>query len=454
VETSDGLGRRLSIKNKLRSKLITVLVSERTQSAKRSIAEARRKLGGSAHVVSAFLELDDPWSYLLAHYLPELAATYDIELNYYLTQSCDDEAFRPQPELHAQYADEDCGRVAAELGIPFLDKGAAPPVEYRRALIDSLAAMNGSPDFNSELLGAITAYWRGDTAGVERRVGNASGDGDAMLAANEQRLVDLGHYNSATLHYGGEWYWGVDRLNYLVDRLEDLGTRRPEEPGAKLASIRQVTQVSLPVRPPGAAAELPPLELFYSFRSPYSYLALSRVFEIVDAFGLRLVVRPVLPMVMRGMQLPRAKLAYIATDTAREARRLGIPYGKFADPVGAGVERCLAVFYYAQQEKRERDFLLHAGEAIWARAIEVATDEGMRKVTGRCGLFWPEVLEAMAGDSWRDKVEENRAAMFDAGSWGVPTLRIGDFTTWGQDRLWLLARHIEERCDSGEGILV
>jgi 2-hydroxychromene-2-carboxylate isomerase len=356
--------------------------------------------------------------------------------------------------LLALYADEDCARVAAELGIPFLDKGAAPPVEHRRALIDSLAAVSDAPDFDGELLDAITAYWRGDTAGVERRIGAAGGDGRSMLEANQQRLVELGHYNSATLHYAGEWYWGVDRLPHLVDRLEELGARRPDGPGAKLASIRQAMQVSLPVRPPGAAAELPPLELFFSFRSPYSYLALSRVFEIADAFGLRLVVRPVLPMVMRGMQVPKAKLSYIVMDTGREARRLGIPYGKFVDPVGKGVERCLAVFYYAEQEKRERDFLLHAGEAIWARGIDVSTDEGMRKVTGRCGLFWPEVLSAMEDDSWREKVEENRAAMFDAGSWGVPTLRHGDFSTWGQDRLWLLARHLEELCDSGDGILV
>ena len=131
-----------------------------------------------------------------------------------------------------------------------------------------------------------------------------------------------------------------------------------------------------------------------------------------------------------------------------------MPYGRLADPLGKGVERCLAVFCYAQQEKREREFLLHAGEAIWARGIDVATDAGMRKVTGRCGLFWPEVLAAMDDDSWRAKVEENRAAMFDAGCWGVPTLRLGDFTTWGQDRLWLLVRHLEELCDSGEGILI
>lgn len=444
----------MNIRSKLRSKLLTLLVSERTQGARRRLAEVGRKLRRGSHVVSAFLEFDDPWSYLLAHYLPELAAGYDVELRCRLTQPCDDESFRPQPELLAQYADEDCVRVAAELGIPFLDKGAAPPVEHRRALIDSLAAVADSHGFGDELLGAMTAYWRGDVAGVERRLDAAGGNGDAMLAANRQRLIQLGHYNSATLHYAGEWYWGVDRLPYLVERLDQLGTRRADIPAPGLASIRQATQMSLPVRPPGAAAELPPLELFFSFRSPYSYLALARVFAIADAFGLRLVVRPLLPMAMRGMQVPRAKLVYIAKDTAREARRLGVPFGRFADPLGEGVERCLAVFYYAERQNREREFLLHAGEAIWARGIDLATDAGMRKVTGRCGLFWPEVLAAMADDSWRARVEDNRADMFEAGCWGVPTLRLGDFTTWGQDRLWLLARHLEELCDSGEGILI
>jgi 2-hydroxychromene-2-carboxylate isomerase len=42
----------------------------------------------------------------------------------------------------------------------------------------------------------------------------------------------------------------------------------------------------------------------------------------------------------------------------------------------------------------------------------------------------------------------------ESGSWGVPTLRLGEYTVWGQDRLWLLVRHIEEQCDTGDGILV
>ena len=94
----------MSIRNKFRSKLINVLVGEKTQSAKRSLAETRRKISGGAHVVSAFLELDDPYSYLLAHYLPNLVAAYDVEVKYYLVQSCNDEAYRPEPEM------QDCTR--------------------------------------------------------------------------------------------------------------------------------------------------------------------------------------------------------------------------------------------------------------------------------------------------------------------------------------------------------
>ena len=82
----------MSIRNTLRSKLVNLLVSEKTQTLKRSLAESGRKLGRRAHVVSVFLELDDPYSYLLAHYLPDLASAYDIELRYYLTQSCTDPA--------------------------------------------------------------------------------------------------------------------------------------------------------------------------------------------------------------------------------------------------------------------------------------------------------------------------------------------------------------------------
>ncbi len=439
----------MTIRNRIRSNLLSLAFSEPVQNAKRGLAEVKRRLSRSAHVVEVFLQIDDPYSYLLAHYLPAFEECYDVKLVLRLSQALGD-GYQPAPDMLAEYAVEDSKRLARELGVPFLDIGASPPTEHRVALTDAVAA--GQED----LLAVLEMYWRGDSETAARHAADLPdpGMGDTAIAAAQERLARLGHYNSAMLYYGGEWYWGVDRLHYLLDRLDDLGARRADLPHPQLASIERATQVSLPVRPPGSAAALPPLEMFVSLRSPYSVLALERVFELVDAFGLKLDIRLVFPMVMRGMQVPKPKLLYIVHDATREARRHGVPFGRFADPVGAGIERAYAVYRYALQEHREREFLLNAAAGIWAEGIDVATDTGMRKITGRTGLFWPEAKASMETTEWRHEVDMNRATMMESGSWGVPTLRIGDYVVWGQDRIWLLARHIEDLCESGDGILV
>jgi 2-hydroxychromene-2-carboxylate isomerase len=455
VEAFIDVGRIVSAKRKFRSFFLNALLSRRTRTAARWLREMRRRLLRQPHVVSAFLQLDDPYSYLLAHYLPSLVEHYDITLRLYLSESRGDE-YQPAPDMLAEYAAMDCERLAHELGIPFLDKGASPPVEHRLSMLDTIAGCHGKANFDDELLQALSAFWRGDAEAAARRSPGAGMKGlsDRLINDSKKRQDRLGHYNSATLHYAGEWYWGVDRLHYLLERLDELGVARTDAKSRMLSSISHAMQVTLPVAPPTAAKRLPPLELFHSIRSPYSYLSLARVFEIAAAFGLELKVRPVLPMVMRGMKVPTLKLLYIVKDAAREAERRGIAFGNVADPVGAGAERCLAVFHYAESEGRGREFLLNAGVAIWSKAIDVATDAGMRKVTGKTGLSWPEVKAAMNDDAWRDAVEENRESMTASGVWGVPAVRMGDFIAWGQDRDWLLVRHIEELCDTGDGILV
>jgi 2-hydroxychromene-2-carboxylate isomerase len=78
----------------------------------------------------------------------------------------------------------------------------------------------------------------------------------------------------------------------------------------------------------------------------------------------------------------------------------------------------------------------------------------MRVVTERCGLFWPDVVEAITDDSWRETVVANRDSLTELGLWGVPNINIGSVAYWGQDRDWLIARQIEDMCDVGDGILV
>lgn len=438
----------MTLRNRLRSMAINLLFGRRVRSWRRSFAEWRRRISGKPHVVSVFLQLDDPWSYLLSHYLTDLAEHYEIKLELHLVQALG-EGFQPAPDLLAEYALNDCRRVAQELGVPFLDKGGYPPSELRVALTDAIANVS-----SEDVIAALAAYWRGDTEAAARRCESiTAGEGNAAIAKGQAKLKKLGHYNSAMLHYGGEWYWGVDRLHYLTSRLDELGLRHTGA-SAKLASVQQATRINLPVAPPTGAKSLPPLEYFVSMRSPYSYLSLQQVFDISDAFGLELRIRLVLPMIMRGMKVPRAKMLYIAADMLRESERLGVAFGRIADPVGKGIERIYAVHQYARSEGREREYLLQTGRAVWADAIDVATDSGLRKVTGRTGLFWPEASAAIQNTDWRAEAEANREDMIASGSWGVPTLRMGDFVTWGQDRIWLLVRHLEDLCETDEGFLI
>ncbi len=444
----------MSLGRKLRSLGLNLLFNKRVSSAVQGFADLRRKLSGDGHVVTVFLQLDDPYSYILSRYLPSLAAQYDVTLRLHLSEAMGGD-FQPAPDLLPEYAIQDSSRLAFELGIPFLDKGGLPPTESRVHLAEAIAALHGTADFDNSLLNGLAAYWRGDASAARAASGETQQPRQKKVVAESQALLEkLGHYNSAMLHYAGEWYWGVDRLHYLATRLDKLGVRNAAANDGKLSSVLQATQVSLPVKPPTAARGLPPIEYFHSVRSPYSYLGLLRIGEIADAYGLELKVRPVLPMVMRGMKVPRAKLMYIAKDTFREAQRKNIPFGKIADPVGPGAERTIAVSRYAESENKGREFLLNAGIAIWAQGIDVAADDGMRKVSARAGLFWPEVRKAMDDDGWRADVEANRESMMSSGCWGVPTVRMGDFVTWGQDRDWLLVRYIEEHCDTGDGILV
>ena len=68
--------------------------------------------------------------------------------------------------------------------------------------------------------------------------------------------------------------------------------------------------------PPPAPGAAPDLHYYLSFRSPYTYIAAERVKALAGAYGAALKLRFVLPMVMRGMQVPRTKSIYILKDAA------------------------------------------------------------------------------------------------------------------------------------------
>jgi 2-hydroxychromene-2-carboxylate isomerase len=177
------------------------------------------------------------------------------------------------------------------------------------------------------------------------------------------------------------------------------------------------------------------LDFFFSFRSPYSYLAAPRAFALAERFDVAIAPRGVIPMAMRGQSVPRAKQLHTLRDVGREARRLGMPFGRIHDPLGDGAIRCLLVAEHAVDVGRARDFVLTAGRAIWGEAVDVATDDGLRGVCTRAGLQWPACRAALDDPALRARVDASTAALAALGHWGVPVTVLDGELFWGQDRL-------------------
>ena len=218
-------------------------------------------------------------------------------------------------------------------------------------------------------------------------------------------------------HYAGEWYWGVDRLQHLERRLQSLGALRP---GANAAPIAPHSTCEVEFTP--VSHERVTLEFYPSLRSPYSYIAMQRVFELARRYPIDLVLRPVLPMVMRGLPVPLAKRLYITLDTKREADDLGVPFGRVCDPVGRPVERCFSLYPWACTQGRGAELLHAFTRAAFAEGVDTGSDRGLRRVVERAGLSWNEARTHLDARRLARRARAQSQAALRAGSVGCSEL--------------------------------
>jgi 2-hydroxychromene-2-carboxylate isomerase len=366
----------------------------------------------------------DPYSHLAVQLLPKLSAAYPVDIVPYLVPPPAADAV-PEPGLLTAWAVRDAARLAAMHGLVF----PAAPREASPAAVGAvesqLAALRAPDAFSDAALRLGNALWAGDA------IARGPGDRAAALAEGAQALAAVGHYLPGVFAFEGECYWGVDRLPHLEARLAPM--RQAAAPVVRQLEASDTTGDS-------CGAEL---HFFLSFRSPYTHLAAPRVRRLAERWKARLVLRPVLPMVMRGLPVPLQKRLYIVRDTKREAERLGIAFGTVRDPVGAGVERGMAVLHRAVALGCGPAFAESFLSGAFAEAVDATTDDGLLKLAERAGLSASDVAEALADTHWRAEAEANRAEMFALGLWGVPSFRVAGFPAqWGQDRLWAIEQDL------------
>lgn len=422
----------MGVKQKLRGLAVNALLSDSTQRAWKGLNDVKRRVRGEPRSIELYYQPADPYSHLLVQVVPRLMERYQRDWQFRLSPPLAPDV-DPDPVLRKKWALRDARELATRYDLSFPGGTDSPdPKPVQRANQIMLVKR----EFAVQLQAAFevgVALWTKDGKALDAAQGTYSCESSGNIAPvtqlNYARMRKLGYYAGSSMYYGGEWY--------PLHRIEHLETRLAAEDG-----VTDVTPVLTPrpesERPPEALApagtELV-LEMFFSFRSPYSYLALDRAAALADEHGIDLRIRPVLPMVARGLPVPTAKRLYIVRDSKREADRLGIPFGTICDPLGLGVERCLAAFQAAEAAGLGLAFAREAARGIWSEALDPATYADMRTIADRAGVAWESIKEATAGDAWRGMAEDNAAGLLEAGLWGVPSFRVGSYSAWGQDRL-------------------
>ena len=205
-------------------------------------------------------------------------------------------------------------------------------------------------------------------------------------------------------------------------------------------------------------------DLFFSFRSPYSYLAVGRYRQMADAYDLEIALRPVYPLAIRQPDFFKRNhpnwLGYTLRDVLRVSQFEGIPLGApRPDPIVQDmmtrtiadeqpyIHRITRLGQAAARRGRGVAFAHEAASLIWGGVEGWHEGDHLAEAAQRAGLDWAAIeAEAVAdADALDAEIAANQAALEAAGHWGVPTLVFEGEPFFGQDRIAMAQWRMEQK---------
>jgi 2-hydroxychromene-2-carboxylate isomerase len=206
-------------------------------------------------------------------------------------------------------------------------------------------------------------------------------------------------------------------------------------------------------------------DFYWSFRSPYSYVALPRVVALTRDFTVDVELHVVHPAAIRNPDYFRAMNSlsrpYFLLDSAREAAFRGLPFRRpMPDPIVQD-QKTLAIAEHqpyafrlgrlgiaASERGRGLEFCSEVSRVLWDGSVDNWQEgDHLARATERAGLDLTELDRVIIAEPERHEavLAANDAALRAAGHWGVPTAVFQGEPFFGQDRLdtliWRLRQH-------------
>jgi 2-hydroxychromene-2-carboxylate isomerase len=205
-------------------------------------------------------------------------------------------------------------------------------------------------------------------------------------------------------------------------------------------------------------------DIFWSFRSPYSYLATRRYRALTEEYDLTFNLRPVYPLAIREPDFFERShpnwLRYTFTDIFRVAQFLQIPMGPpRPDPIVQDIAtrkispdqpyifRLTRLGQVAARRGRSLAFCDEVSQLIWGGAEGWHEADHLQGAAQRAGLDLTELdAEAHSDAEMLDlEIAANQSALEASGHWGVPTLVFDGEPFFGQDRIELAVWRMQQK---------
>ena len=202
------------------------------------------------------------------------------------------------------------------------------------------------------------------------------------------------------------------------------------------------------------------VDVFWSFRSPYSYIATPDLLKLREEFDVDVRLRPVLPIALRSKNTlftgDRKPAQYIVMDSFRRAEFLGLNINwPTPDPIVQDFEtfevaeeqpyiyRLTGLGVEAQRQGKGIDLAYHVSHLIWASGETWTEGEHLANAVAKAGLDLADLEAKIDEYDPMDDVEANHADLEAAGHWGVPTMVFNGEPFFGQDRVDTLRWRLE-----------
>lgn len=197
------------------------------------------------------------------------------------------------------------------------------------------------------------------------------------------------------------------------------------------------------------------IDLYYSFRSPYSYLLLPALEAALARYDFTVDIRPVYPLAIRTpdffTRTDRLFAPYLLRDTMRVAQMGGIPYAwPKPDPVVMDmstmsvpkeqphIHRLTRLGVAAIKAGDGFAFVRKVTHMIWSGEVKNWHEgDHLKRAVAAAGFDLAKLDAEIEADpqSFDAIIEANQKAQREAGHWGVPLMVFEDEPFFGQDRL-------------------